>query len=163
MPRKPLKPKDRRPLPPPDFKYNSVLVARFINKINYQGKKSLAERLVYSAFDYVKEKTGEDPVKVFTQAVENARPLLEVKPRRVGGATYQVPVEVPLIRGQTLAMRWMIESARENREKRGNRRFYESLGEEIIMAWKKEGSVIKKRDDLHKMAEANRAFAHYRW
>ncbi len=160
MPRKPLKPKDRRPLPPPDCKYGSILVARFINKINYRGKKSLAERIVYKAFDYIKEKTGEDPVKVFTQAVENARPLLEVKPRRVGGATYQVPVEVPTMRGTTLAMRWIIEVARANR---GSREFYVSLGEEVIQAYKKEGAVIKKREDLHKMAEANRAFAHYRW
>ncbi|MGC8867483.1 MAG: 30S ribosomal protein S7 [Elusimicrobiales bacterium] len=160
MPRKPLKPKEKRPLPPPDFKYNSVLVARFINKINYRGKKSLAEKIVYSAFDYIKEKTGKEPLEVFTQAVENAKPLLEVRPRRVGGATYQVPVEVPPIRGTTLAMRWLIEVARENR---GSREFYISLGDEIISAYKKEGAVIKKRDDFHKMAEANRAFAHYRW
>lgn len=160
MPRRPLKPRERRPLPPPDIKYNSVLVARFINKINYEGKKSLAERIVYKAFDYIKEKLGEDPLKVFTQAVENARPLLEVRPRRVGGATYQVPVEVPTIRGETLVMRWIIEVARAHR---GSRQFYQSLAEEIIAAYKKEGAVIKKRDDLHKMAEANRAFAHYRW
>lgn len=160
MPRRPLKPRERRPLPPPDFKYNSVLVARFINKINYQGKKSLAERIVYKAFDYIKEKTGEDPLKIFSQAIENARPLLEVRPRRVGGATYQVPVEVPTMRSTTLAMRWIIEAARQNR---GSREFYQSLAEEIILAYKKEGSVIKRRDDLHKMAEANRAFAHYRW
>jgi len=160
VPRKSLKPHERRPLPPPDIKYNSVLVARFINKINYRGKKSLAERIVYSAFDLIKEKTGEDPLKVFTQAIENARPLLEVKPRRVGGATYQVPVEVPNLRGTTLAMRWLIEAARNNR---GSRNFYESLCDEIILAYKKEGGVIKKREDVHKMAEANRAFAHYRW
>lgn len=160
MPRKALKPHERRPLPPPDIKYNSVLVARFINKINYRGKKSLAERIVYSAFDIIKQKTDEDPLKVFTQAIENARPLLEVKPRRVGGATYQVPVEVPNMRGTTLAMRWLIEAARNSR---GSRSFYESLADEIILAYKKEGSVIKKREDVHKMAEANRAFAHYRW
>lgn len=159
MPRKSLKPNERRPLPPPDYKYNSVLVARFINKINYRGKKSLSERIVYSAFDLIKEKTGEDPLKVFTQAIENARPLLEVKPRRVGGATYQVPVEVPVLRGTTLAMRWIIETARN----RGSKNFYERLCEEIISAYKKEGSVIKKREEVHKMAEANRAFAHYRW
>lgn len=107
----------------------------------------------------IKEKTGEDPVKVFTQAIENARPLLEVKPRRVGGATYQVPVEVPNLRSTTLAMRWIIEAARN----RGSKQFYERLCEEILLAYKKEGSVIKKREDVHKMAEANRAFAHYRW
>jgi small subunit ribosomal protein S7 len=160
VPRKALKPHERRPLPPPDIKYNSVLVARFINKINYRGKKLLAERIVYSAFDIIKQKTNEDPLKVFTQAIENARPLLEVKPRRVGGATYQVPVEVPNMRGTTLAMRWFIEAARNSR---GSRSFYESLADEIILAYKKEGSVIKKREDVHKMAEANRAFAHYRW
>lgn len=159
MPRKALKPNERRPLPAPDIRYNSILVSRLINKINYRGKKSLSERIVYSAFDMIKEKTGEDPVKVFTQAIENARPLLEVKPRRVGGATYQVPVEVPNLRSTTLAMRWIIEAARN----RGSKQFYERLCEEILLAYKKEGSVIKKREDVHKMAEANRAFAHYRW
>ncbi len=163
MPRKALKPHERRPLPPPDVKYNSVLVARFINKINYGGQKSLAERIVYNAFDIIKEKTGEDPLKVFTQAIENARPLIEVKPRRVGGATYQVPVEVPNNRSITLAMRWIIETARENREKKGFKHIWESIADEIIQAYKKEGAVIKKREDVHKMAEANRAFAHYRW
>lgn len=159
MPRRALKPNERRPLPPPDVRYNSVLVSRFINKINYRGKKSLAERIVYKAFDMIKEKSGEDPVKVFAQAIENARPLLEVKPRRVGGATYQVPVEVPNMRSTTLAMKWIIEAARN----RGSKQFYERLCEEILLAYKKEGSVIKKREDIHKMAEANRAFAHYRW
>ena len=163
MPRKPLKPHERRPMPPPDIKYNSVLVARFINKINYRGKKFLAEKLVYEAFDIVKQKTNDDPLKVFTTAVNNAKPLLEVKPRRVGGATYQVPVEVPNTRGETLAMRWIIEAARANREPKGFKRFSESLAEEIILASKKEGNAVKKKDDLHKMAEANRAFAHYRW
>lgn len=159
MPRKPLKPHERRPLPPPDVKYNSVLVARFINRINFRGQKSLAERLVYKAFDLIKEKTGEDPLKVFTQAIENAKPLVEVKPRRVGGATYQVPVEVPVMRGTTLAMRWIIDAARN----RNGKPTYIRLAEEIISAYKKEGSAVKKREDVHKMAEANRAFAHYRW
>jgi len=159
MPRKALKPNERRPLPPPDNKYNSILVARFINKINHRGQKSLAEKIVYTAFDLIKEKTGEDPLKVFNQAIENARPLLEVKPRRVGGATYQVPVEVPNMRSTSLAMIWIIEAARN----RGSKNFHERLAEEILSAYKKEGGVIKKREDVHKMAEANRAFDHYRW
>jgi len=159
MPRKSLKPNEKRPLPQPDYKYNSVLVARFINKINHRGQKSLAERIVYHAFDIIKEKTGDDPLKIFNQAIENARPLLEVKPRRVGGATYQVPVEVPNMRGTNLAMMWIIETARN----RGSKNIDERIAEEIISAYKKEGSVIKKREEVHKMAEANRAFAHYRW
>jgi len=159
MPRKALKPNERRSLPLPDIRYNSILVSRFINKINYRGQKSMAERTVYKAFELIKEKTGEDPIKVFNQAIENARPLLEVKPRRVGGATYQVPVEVPNMRSTSVAMRWIIDAAKN----RGNKNFYERLSEEIISAYKKEGGVIKKREDMHKMAESNRAFAHYRW
>lgn len=143
----------------PDIKYNSVLLQRFINKINFRGKKTIAEKIVYGAFELIKEKTNEDPLKVFQEAIENARPLLEVRPRRIGGATYQVPKEVPKYRGETLAMRWIIQFARE----REGEPMYKKLADEILQAYKKEGTVIKKREDTHKMAEANRAFAHYRW
>ncbi|MCM8831936.1 MAG: 30S ribosomal protein S7 [Candidatus Omnitrophica bacterium] len=157
MSRRPVKIK--RDLPS-DIKYNSVLVQRFINKINYRGKKSLAMKIVYGAFDKIKEKMNEEPLKIFTQAIENARPLVELKPRRIGGATYQVPVEVPQYRGETLAIRWIIQYAKEKKGKP----MKEKLAEEIIAAYKKENSlVIKRREDTHKMAEANRAFAHYRW
>jgi small subunit ribosomal protein S7 len=157
MSRRPVK--VRREIPP-DIRYNSVLVQRFINKINYQGKKTLAMKIVYGAFDIIRERLNEDPLKVFMQAIENARPLVELRPRRIGGATYQVPVEVPQYRGETLAMRWIIEYARQRKGKP----MKEKLAEEIIAAYKKENSaVIKKREDTHKMAEANRAFAHYRW
>ncbi len=157
MARRPVK---KRPLPPPDPVYNSVMLSRFINKINYRGKKNLAMRIVYKALDIIKQKTNEDPLKVFLQAVENARPLVELRPRRIGGATYQIPVEVPQIRGETLAMRWIIEFAR----KRKGKPMSEKLAEEILQAYRKENSlVIKKREETHKMAEANRAFAHYRW
>jgi small subunit ribosomal protein S7 len=144
----------------PDIRYNSVLVARFINKINYRGEKNLAIKIVYDAFSIIKQKLNEDPLKVFIQAIENARPLVELRPRRIGGATYQVPVEVPQYRSETLAMRWIIEYARQRKGKP----MKEKLAEEIIAAYKKENSaVIKRREDTHKMAEANRAFAHYRW
>ncbi|MDW7973420.1 MAG: 30S ribosomal protein S7 [Thermodesulfovibrio sp.] len=157
MSRRPLKIKRNIP---PDIKYNSVLVQRFINKINPCGKKNLAMKIVYGAFDIIKQKLNEDPLEVFMKAVENARPLVELRPRRIGGATYQVPVEVPQYRGESLAMRWIIQAARERKGKP----MKEKLAEEIIAAYKKENSaVIKKREEMHKMAEANRAFAHYRW
>lgn len=159
MPRKGLKPRQRRGLVAPDFKYNSVLVSRFINKINYRGKKYTAQRIVYGSFDLIKEKLKEDPLEVFTKAIENVRPLLEVRPRRVGGATYQVPMEVPSLRSSTIAMRWIINAARERKGMPMAKR----LAEEIILAYKKEGTAFKKREDAHRMAEANRVFAHYRW
>jgi small subunit ribosomal protein S7 len=159
MPRKGLKPRERRAAPPPDFKFNSVLVARFVNRINFQGKKIVGERLVYGAFEIIQEKTKEDPLAVFTKAIENVRPLLEVKARRVGGANYQVPIEVRPARSATLAMRWILGAARD----RKGRPMAEQLAEEILLAWKKEGTAFKKREDTHRMAEANRAFAHYRW
>jgi small subunit ribosomal protein S7 len=159
MPRKGLRPRDRRPLPPPDFKYNSVLVSRFVNKINFQGKKLAAERILYGALDIVKEKTKEDALVVFTKAIENVRPLVEVKARRVGGANYQVPIEVKTARGSSLAMRWILGAARD----RKGAHMEEHLAEELILAFKKEGTAFKKREDAHRMAEANRAFAHYRW
>lgn len=157
MARRPVK---KRVLTQPDVKYNNILVQRFINKINYRGKKNLAMKIVYGAFDILKEKTGEDPLKVFLQAIENVRPLVELKPRRIGGATYQIPVEVPQIRGESMAMRWIITFARTRKGKP----MKEKLAEELLAAYKKESSqAIKKREDTHKMAEANRAFAHYRW
>ena len=159
MPRKGLRPRDRRDLPPADFKYNNVLVSRLINKLNYQGKKLAAENVVYDALEVVKEKTSQEPITVFTQAIENIRPLLEVRPRRVGGATYQVPSEVKPLRSTTVAMRWLIEAARAKTGKP----MAERLAEEILAATRKEGVAYKKREDAHKMAEANRAFAHYRW
>jgi small subunit ribosomal protein S7 len=159
MPRKALKPKEKKGLPDPDYKFGSVIIARFINKLNFEGKKSIAESIMYDSFDIIKEKTGEDPVAVFNRAIENIRPLLEVRPRRVGGATYQVPMEVPSTRSITLAINWMIESARSKTGKP----MCERLAQEIVDGSKKEGAAIKKREDTHKMAESNKAFAHYRW
>lgn len=159
MPRKALKPREKRGLPQPDSKYGSVIIARFISKLNFEGKKSTAESIMYDAFDMIKEKTGEDPVAVFNRAIENIRPLLEVRPRRVGGATYQVPMEVPMTRSVTLAINWLIEIARS----KAGKPMSERLAQEIIDGSKKEGAAMKKREDTHKMAEANKAFAHYRW
>ncbi|MDR2066970.1 MAG: 30S ribosomal protein S7 [Endomicrobium sp.] len=159
MPRKALKPKEKRGLPEPDYKFGSVVIARFVSKLNFEGKKSLAELIMYDSFDIIKEKTGEDPTSVFNRAIENIRPLLEVRPRRVGGATYQVPMEVSSTRSITLAINWIIESARSKTGKP----MCERLAQEIIDGSKKEGATIKKREDTHKMAEANKAFAHYRW
>ena len=159
MPRKGLRPRDRRELPPPDFKYSSVLVSKIVNKMNYQGKKLASEKIVYGALDIVKEKTKEDALTVFTKAIENVRPLLEVKARRVGGANYQVPVEVKPVRSVSVAMRWIIDAARA----RTGVPMKERLAEELILAYKREGTAFKKKEDTHRMAEANRAFAHYRW
>ncbi len=143
----------------PDSVYGSVLVSKFINKIMVQGKKSVAESIFYGAMDILKEKTGEDPLKVFQKALENVKPVLEVKSRRVGGATYQVPVEVRPERRLSLAVRWLIEFSRA----RGEKTMTECLAGEILDAYNNRGSSIKKREDTHKMAEANKAFAHYRW
>ena len=159
MPRKGLRPRERRALPPPDFKYNSVLVSRLINKLNFRGKKCVSEKIVYGAMEIMKDKLKEDPLNSFTKAIENTRPLLEVRPRRVGGATYQVPIEVRPLRGITLAMRWILKSARS----RTGKPMSERLAEELLLATRKEGSAFKKREDTHRMAESNRAFAHYRW
>jgi small subunit ribosomal protein S7 len=159
MPRKALKPKEKRGMPSPDSKYGSVGISRFISKLNFEGKRSTAESIMYNSFDIIKEKTGEDPVSVFNRALENIRPLLEVRPRRVGGATYQVPMEVPMIRSMTLAINWLIEIARSKTGKP----MCDRLAQEIIDGSKKEGAAMKKREDTHKMAEANKAFAHYRW
>jgi small subunit ribosomal protein S7 len=143
----------------PDIVYNSKLVTKLINTVLRRGKKGLAERIVYESFDIIKEKTKNDPLTVFRKAVENTKPVLEVRPRRVGGATYQVPVEVPDRRGTTLALRWLVNFARERKEKRMSDR----LAAELMDAANGVGASIKKKEDLHKMAEANRAFAHYRW
>ncbi len=143
----------------PDPKYNSELVARFINRLMNRGKKSLATRIMYDAFDIMEERTHRNPLEVFNQAVENATPILEVKPRRVGGATYQIPVEVRPERRTSLAIRWLIRSA----QSRKGRPLAERLADELMDAARSTGSTVKKKEDTHKMAEANRAFAHYRW
>jgi small subunit ribosomal protein S7 len=144
---------------PPDPRYRSELLQRFINKVMQRGKKSLAERLVYDALDLIASRTGQNPLEVFQRAVQNAMPLLEVKPRRVGGATYQVPVQVEPHRRVSLAMRWLITAARS----RAGKTMSEKLAAELIDAANNTGATIKRRDDTHRMAEANRAFAHYRW
>ncbi len=139
--------------------YNSTLISRFISTVMKKGKKNLAENIIYESMELVKKKANEDPLKVFEKAVENTRPALETKSRRVGGATYQVPIEVPLNRATSLAVRWLIHYARE----RGGKSMVEKLSAEVIDAAHNRGGSIKKREDTHKMAEANRAFAHYRW
>jgi len=143
-----------------DPKFNSKVVAKFINMVMLEGKKSIAERMVYGAFDIVQKNLNEaDILKVFYKALDNARPRLEVKPRRVGGATYQVPVEVRQERGTSIALRWI----RDFSQNRKGKPMEEKLADEIIAAYKGEGAAIKKRDDTHKMAESNKAFAHFRW
>jgi len=143
----------------PDHFYNSTLISKFINTILKKGKKSLAESIVYRAMERVKQKSKEDPLKMFEKAVENVRPVLETKSRRVGGATYQVPVEVLLNRSISLAVRWLIRFARD----RAGKSMEEKLSAEILDAVNNRGGAVKKREDIHKMAESNRAFAHYRW
>lgn len=143
----------------PDPKYKNLVVAKMINIIMERGKKSIAEGIVYGAFDVVKKKLDKDPLEIFKQAVENVRPLLETKSRRVGGATYQVPVSVKPDRGAGLALRWMKTFAYDRKGKP----MEEKLAEEIMNAYQKTGAAIKKREDVHKMAESNRAFAHYKW
>ena len=141
----------------PDAMYNNRLVTQLINKVLLDGKKSTAENIVYGAFDIVAEKTGQDPLTVFKKAMDNIRPTLEVKPKRVGGATYQVPMEVNSRRGTTLAIRWMVDFARNRKENT----MKERLAAEIMDAADNTGASIKKREDLYKMAESNRAFSHY--
>lgn len=143
----------------PDPKYGDKLVAKFINTLMWSGKKSTAEHAVYGAFDVLAEKKGDEPVKLFKQAMENIKPIVEVRSRRVGGATYQVPVEVRSDRRISLGLRWLIGAARDRRE--GTIR--ERLAAELMEALENRGSACKKREDTHKMAEANKAFAHYRW
>ena len=143
----------------PDAKYNNRLVTQLINKVLLAGKKSTAEGIVYDAFDIVAEKTGQDALTVFKKAMDNIRPTLEVKPKRVGGATYQVPMEVNSRRATTLAIRWMVDFSRKRKENT----MKERLAGEIMDAAENTGASIKKREDLYKMAESNRAFSHYRW
>ena len=143
----------------PDPIYNSVMVTRLINNIMLDGKKGVAQKVVYSAFNIIKDKTGKDPLDVFLSALENIMPTLEVKARRVGGATYQVPIEVRADRRQTLGLRWLTNYARARNEKT----MKERLAGEIMDASNSVGAAVKKREDTHKMADSNRAFAHYRW
>ncbi len=144
---------------PPDAKYDNVTLAKLINKIMKRGKKSTSESIIYDALNIIEQQGTKSPLSVVEQAVRNATPLLEVKPRRVGGATYQVPVEVRSERGTSLAIRWLLKSAAT----RAGKSMAEKLAAELIDAANEQGTTIKKRDDTHKMAEANRAFAHYRW
>ena len=143
----------------PDPVYNSVLVTKLINSIMQDGKKGVAQKVVYGAFDIIAEKSGSNALEVFIKALENIMPTLEVKARRVGGATYQVPIEIRPERRQTLALRWIVDFAR----KRGEKTMRERLAGEILDASNNTGSAVKKREDTHKMAESNKAFAHYRW
>jgi len=143
----------------PDPKFGNLMLARFINMIMQSGKKSVAERIVYGALDQIQSRASGDPVETLDKALDNVRPMVEVKSRRVGGATYQVPVEVRAARRTTLAMRWVIDAARS----RGEKSMALRLAGELMDAAEKRGSAVKKKDDVHRMAEANKAFAHYRW
>ena len=143
----------------PDPKYGSLILAKFINFVMYDGKKTTSEKIIYSALDKIKEKTKDDPIKVFNEAIGNIRPNLEVRSRRVGGATYQVPVEVKSKRAQALAIRWLVESARKRKDKH----MADKIFNELYDAYEKKGAAVKKREDVHKMAESNKAFAHFRW
>lgn len=149
---------ERRPVTP-DPRYQSQVVAKFVNSVMERGKKSLAARIVYDAFEIMEEKTGRPAIEVFEEGLKNATPMVEVKPRRVGGATYQIPVEISSSRRQALAMRWLITSARS----RSGRNMATRLANELMDAARNEGGTIKKREDTHRMAEANQAFAHFRY
>lgn len=143
----------------PDAKFGDIVVTKFMNSIMYDGKKSAAESIVYGAFDIVESRAKSDPLEIFKQALENVAPTIEVRSRRVGGATYQVPVEVRTERRQALAIRWLIQAARN----RSDKTMVERLSAELLDAANSRGSAVKKREDTHRMAEANRAFSHYRW
>ncbi len=143
----------------PDAKYGDLVLAKFINCLMKQGKKSTAESIVYTAFDVIGQRSGQDPLKLFHEALENVKPAVEVRSRRVGGATYQVPVEVRPIRRQALAIRWLIDTARA----RSENTMKDRLSNELLDAANNRGTAVKKREDTHRMAEANRAFSHYRW
>jgi small subunit ribosomal protein S7 len=142
----------------PDVRYNNVKVQTFINHVLKKGKKNVAATLVYDAFDIMAEKTGKDPVELFEQAIQNASPRMEVRPRRIGGATYQIPMEVPAHRQFTLATRWILEAARA----RKGQSFEKCLADELLSAVNNDGAAIRKREDAHRMAKANRAFSHFR-
>ena len=143
----------------PDAKFGDVVIAKFMNSVMIQGKKSVAETIIYGAFDVILKKSGQDPVKVFHEALENVKPGVEVRSRRVGGATYQVPIDVRPDRRQTLAIRWLIDAAR----KRSEKTITERMSNELMDAAANRGAAVKKREDTHRMAEANKAFSHYRW
>jgi len=143
----------------PDSRYNSVMLSKFIARMMLDGKKSITTAILYDSFDVIKSKTGEDPLAVFTKALENVKPLVEVKSRRVGGATYQVPIEIRESRREALGMRWIINAARS----RNGHAMSERLASEVIDAYNNTGTAFKKKEDTHRMAEANKAFAHYRW
>ena len=143
----------------PDPKFHSEVVSKFINSIMYDGKRSTAEKILYDALDKIKSKNNEDPLKIFNAAISNVKPNLECRSRRVGGATYQVPVEVKSKRAQALAIRWLVDSARKRKDKHMSDKIFN----ELYDAYEKKGAAVKKREDVHKMAESNKAFAHFRW
>ena len=145
--------------PDPDTKYNSVTISKFINSLMYDGKKSTAEALFYQSFEIIKERTKSNPLEVFEEAFKNIQPSVEVRSRRVGGATYQVPIEVRSTRREALGMRWLINSARARTGRPMSQRLYE----ELLDASRGQGAAVKRREDLHRMADANKAFVHYRW
>jgi len=143
----------------PDPIFNSTIIPKLINSIMYDGKKGVAEKIVYEAIEKIKSKTKEDPINVFNEAISNIRPTVEVRSRRVGGATYQVPVEVKSKRAQALAIRWLVDASRKRKDKHMSDKIFN----ELYDAYEKKGSAVKKREDVHKMAESNKAFAHFRW
>ena len=153
------KKKAPKKIPILDPKFKSTVIPKLINSIMYDGKKTIAEKIIYDAIDKIKSKTKDEPIEIFNQAISNIKPTVEVRSRRVGGATYQVPVEVKAKRGQALALRWIMDATR----KRKNKTMAEKLYAEILDASQNKGSAIKKREDTHKMAESNKAFAHFRW
>ena len=146
-------------IPVIDPKYKSTIIPKLINSIMYDGKKTIAEKIVYDAIDKIKSKSKEEPINIFNEAINNIRPTVEVRSRRVGGATYQVPVEVKNKRSQALALRWLIDASRKRKDKNMSDRIFN----ELYDAYEKKGAAVKKREDVHKMAESNKAFAHFRW
>ena len=146
-------------IPVIDPKYKSTIIPKLINSIMYDGKKTIAEKIIYDAIEKIKSKSKDEPLNVFNDAINNIRPTVEVRSRRVGGATYQVPVEVKNKRSQALAIRWLVESARKRKDKHMS----DKISNELYDAYEKKGSAVKKREDVHKMAESNKAFAHFRW
>ena len=146
-------------IPIVDPRYKSVIIPKLINSIMYDGKKTVAEKIIYDAIDKIKSKSKDEPITVFNEAINNIRPTVEVKSRRVGGATYQVPVEVKSKRAQALAIRWLIDASRKRKDKHMSDKIFN----ELYDAYEKKGAAVKKREDVHKMAESNKAFAHFRW
>ena len=146
-------------IPSIDSKYKSTIIPKLINSIMYDGKKTIAEKIVYDALEKIKSKTKDEPINIFNDAIKNVRPTVEVRSRRVGGATYQVPVEVKSKRSQALALRWLIDASRKRKDKKMSDKIFN----EIYDAYQNKGSAIKKKEDMHKMAESNKAFAHFRW